>query len=821
MDSDDSSGLLKGIADDGSEFVLPPVYSELQALNPTRASIFEWIALFLCTLLVCLELFTQTPTIFYICMYLFWRIGYNIGLGFLLDRQSKSRKLEKYITHHTTPNSDGELSMTGKFLVYLMETGSPPGYKREDYPACFNTWLVFKHLETLTLWMDGFSFGVMAYHCADFSRYTKLFSSQEVDTPVSSSTISVWFHLIWDIFGVFLVLLNYYTKEDAHTVVGAYAWFYGDFFFRVKQNLTFDGIYNCVPHPMYTIGYTSYYGVAIIARSRVVFLFAMIGHLLQMVFLYCFEEPHIERTYGSTDEEAKPVHLADAGKVLRHFAETGLDSGKPACACVCHHSGPLLYDYVGVDEEECECPACYCVHKAPEKPHPKSSSDKKEEEAQTSSEEDKCQQTPSAAQTDIPFGVTELKSCECFQPTFETIVGQFCSDANDKGRFKEFRTKLRLFWETFGFRQGRTSQIPIDDSSFSKERRTLHLDALTSLIVICLAVLLQPTNSVLLCFSLITIIIAAYETFGIGMILTTQSRKLQSQAQTHTLYNTGTPFTPELTPDMSPLASPAMTLTEQSDMLGFGDLRPNQNNDPMGTPTKSINSMGQSPKRSHLPIWLAVRLPALLSPDWKRNLANVRAFKQFQEHHDLVSSLKAVSFFITSLLFFKKEALDAAPSSQHPYVMFLVSAFASYGGLSSLSLFMVLLSIVVTLQTFQEIGVFGKFYGDFFVHPLSYITNPKSITPPLHQTGVFHFVNHPYATLSPLWMYGFSLFLHSWELFSIAVILHTFVFISLVCVEQRHMLTIYSPESVKKKSGVILGSMQIVQRKIKKSKRKW
>ncbi|KAK2960849.1 putative Phosphatidylethanolamine N-methyltransferase [Blattamonas nauphoetae] len=699
-----------------------------------------------------------------------------------------------------------------------METGSPPGYKRADYPASFNAWLVYKHLETLTLWMDGFSFGVLAYHCADFSRYTKFFSSQEVDAAVPSSTIPIWFHLIWDIFGVLLVILNYYTKEDAHTVVGAYAWFCGDFFFSVKQNLTFDGIYNCVPHPMYTIGYTSYYGVAILARSRVVFLFAMIGHLLQMVFLYCFEEPHIERTYGSTDEEAKPVHFTDAGKVLRHFVETGLDSGKPACACVCHHSGPLLYDDVSVSEEECECPACYCVHKAPEKSHPKSSSDKKKEEAQTPSEDDKCQQTPSAAQTDIQFGVTELKSCECFQPTFETIIGQLFSIANGKGKFKEFLAKIKIFWETFGFRQVGSSQIPVDDATFSDEKRTYSMEMF---IVLCLIVVLQPTSSVLLCFSLITIIIAVYETFGIGMILTTQSRKLQSQAQTHTLYNTGTPFTPELTPNSTPLESPAMTSADHSVMLGFGDLRPNKSNDPTGTPTKPVGDQSKSQKRSHLPLWLAVRLPALLSPDWKRNLANVKAFRQFQEHHDLVSSLKAVSFFVTSVLFFKKQALDTAHPSTHPYISFIVSTITSYGGLSSLSIFMVLLSIVVTLLTFQEIGVFGKFYGDFFVHPLSYITNPKSITPPLHQTGVFHFVNHPYATLSPLWMYGFSLFLHSWELFSIAVILHTLIFVSLVCVEQRHMLTIYSPESVMKKSGVILGSMQIVQRKIKKSRRKW
>jgi phosphatidylethanolamine N-methyltransferase len=37
---------------------------------------------------------------------------------------------------------------------------------------------------------------------------------------------------------------------SAHRTLGHYAWFWGDFFFRIKTSLTFDGIFELFPHPM-------------------------------------------------------------------------------------------------------------------------------------------------------------------------------------------------------------------------------------------------------------------------------------------------------------------------------------------------------------------------------------------------------------------------------------------------------------------------------------------------------------------------------------------------------------------------------------------
>lgn len=65
--------------------------------------------------------------------------------------------------------------MFGRFLRHLMVRGAPRGYKLDTYPNSFNSWLVFKHIENLILWMDGYSFGLLCFRCANFDRYLIIF----------------------------------------------------------------------------------------------------------------------------------------------------------------------------------------------------------------------------------------------------------------------------------------------------------------------------------------------------------------------------------------------------------------------------------------------------------------------------------------------------------------------------------------------------------------------------------------------------------------------------------------------------------------------
>ncbi|KAG7120221.1 Phosphatidylethanolamine N-methyltransferase like protein [Verticillium longisporum] len=237
-------------------------------------------------------------------IFLFWRASYNIGIGYLLTIQSQHRRLETWATRWKL----FEHPSTGKqprpwlynTLKRELEAKIPEDYEFDKAPMEYNTWLTFRRVVDLILMCDFVSYCLFAIICGH--------------KPEDESFIIG--AVRWSI-GIGLVLFNLWVKLDAHRVVKDYAWYWGDFFYLIDQELTFDGVFEMAPHPMYSIGYAGYYGISMMAASYEVLFISIVAHLAQFAFLVIVENPHIEKTYNPppprkrtmSGDEAQPAAL--------------------------------------------------------------------------------------------------------------------------------------------------------------------------------------------------------------------------------------------------------------------------------------------------------------------------------------------------------------------------------------------------------------------------------------------------------------------------------------------------------------------------------
>jgi len=231
-------------------------------------------------------------------VFLFWRCCYNVGIGYLLHIQSHHRRLvawaKKWNLFENPNTGKNPRPWLYKHLKHELETKIPKDYKFEEAPIEYNTWLVFRRVVDLILMCDFTSYCLFAIAC----------TNRPTGEGLAMSVLR------WAA-GWGLVGFNLWVKLDAHRVVKDYAWYWGDFFYLIDQELTFDGVFEMAPHPMYSVGYVGYYGISLMAASYSVLFISIIAHAAQFIFLVCVENPHIDRTYNPPPprkREDNPTH---------------------------------------------------------------------------------------------------------------------------------------------------------------------------------------------------------------------------------------------------------------------------------------------------------------------------------------------------------------------------------------------------------------------------------------------------------------------------------------------------------------------------------
>ncbi|ETI21213.1 hypothetical protein G647_07558 [Cladophialophora carrionii CBS 160.54] len=287
---DDKDRKTFGRTPGGTVFTVPYTHDMVsQLLSPTEPKNLSDICVLLILLIhVLLAWFlpstARKPVL--ATIFLCWRAGYNIGIGYLLHMQSHHKLLVRWARKSklfpAASNGENPHPKLRAFLKREFETKIPKDYNFDTAPLEYNTWLLFRRLVDLILMCDFTTYMLFAIACAH--------------TPASES---VFVTLLRWLAGIALFVFNIWVKLDAHRVVKDFAWYWGDFFYLIDQELTFDGVFEMAPHPMYSIGYAGYYGASLMAASYKVLFISIIAHAAQFAFLVLVESPHIERTYSS------------------------------------------------------------------------------------------------------------------------------------------------------------------------------------------------------------------------------------------------------------------------------------------------------------------------------------------------------------------------------------------------------------------------------------------------------------------------------------------------------------------------------------------
>jgi len=286
---------LIGSIDSGEKFVVPTTKNPLTLYPIYEWNIFDWIKDL--SLLNFLWLYFWFPKWFYIALFMFWRLAYNVGLGFLLNKQSKERFVSKLFASLADPNS-----RYFHLVKWALTSGMKDDYKFEKCPSAFNAWLAFRYLVDIVLANDLICYIVFCLRCWEWPE---------------KITITV---LLCYAIGLFLCIFTVWAKTDAYRVVKDFAWYWGDFFFLIDQKLTFDRVFSISPHPMYTIGYAFFYGASLLTQSYTVLYVSLVGHFCQLAFLNWVENPHIEKTYPGLIEDRNNIELRN--KIL-YDTQTG------------------------------------------------------------------------------------------------------------------------------------------------------------------------------------------------------------------------------------------------------------------------------------------------------------------------------------------------------------------------------------------------------------------------------------------------------------------------------------------------------------------
>ncbi|KAF8473459.1 phosphatidylethanolamine methyltransferase [Kalaharituber pfeilii] len=321
-------GKTYGRTPDGTVFVVPQTHDMLSTLlSPSSPKVLSDVIVLGIIALHIFGLFALPSSSLrinvFLVLFMFWRAAYNLGIGILLHWQSNHRALIYWARKSGIFNPEKKHPLYNIIKSEMTTKLADEDYDFDTAPVEFNTWLVFRRLVDLILMCDFVSYSLFAIACM-----------RVPEGEYWGMGIGRWLG------GLALIAFNVWVKLDAHRVVKDYAWYWGDFFFLIDQNLTFDGVFEMAPHPMYSVGYAGYYGLSLISASYTVLFVSLLAHAAQFAFLTFVENPHIDKTYNTPPPRPR---RATNGSSPRPESADGHTTSMPMSP-TSFHGVPLIED---------------------------------------------------------------------------------------------------------------------------------------------------------------------------------------------------------------------------------------------------------------------------------------------------------------------------------------------------------------------------------------------------------------------------------------------------------------------------------------------
>lgn len=229
-----------------------------------------------------------------------WRLWFVLGLGYILDRQSKKK------------------NWTRHFIKY--------GDTKEE------AWRQWKYLYHLSMTMCYASFAAAAWKMYTFPT-------------VWSYGLTPLRHVL----GVAMIALQIWTAVSSYESLGEFGWFCGDFFYDPpSRSLSYSGIYRFLNNPERVLGLAGIWGVALITWSVPIFFLVATAHILHLAFLQFIELPHMRALYGRNLREVSGVSktlrqaLPDPVRRWQSAADEYINSSVEFIENVLDHARPKL-----------------------------------------------------------------------------------------------------------------------------------------------------------------------------------------------------------------------------------------------------------------------------------------------------------------------------------------------------------------------------------------------------------------------------------------------------------------------------------------------